>query len=194
MQMTPDQLEYAISQYLDGTLAPLESAALEERLARDMAARELFGEYQRLDGVVKNALPEPDVDWSAFSARLSDRLGEVDAPVKHYRLTFARVGWMSAVAASLVVAVGVATLMLRNHPADPDGRVRPSGGGELVVQGPSVEASTGPAVAEVTIGAPQNTDAADAGWQSYEALINRPSRIVIGGADNSAQDGDVAPY
>jgi hypothetical protein len=82
--------------------------------------------------------------------------------------------------------------MLRNRPGGTP--IHPTGGGELVVEGPSVEPSTGPAVAEVTIGAPQNTDAADAGWQSYEALINRPSRVVIGGADNSAQDSDAAPY
>src|SRR3954449_660905 len=103
MQMTPDQLEYAISQYLDGTLAPLESAALEERLAGDAEARELFGEYQRLDGVVKNALPEPDVDWSAYSAQLSDRVADAVAPVKHYRLSFRTIGWASAVAASLLI-------------------------------------------------------------------------------------------
>jgi anti-sigma factor RsiW len=193
MQMTPDQLEYAISQYLDGTLAPLESAALEERLAGDADARELFGEYQRLDGVVKNALPEPEVDWSAFSAQLNNRMSDAEAPVKHYRFSFGRIGWAAAVAASLLIIVGIAALMLRNRPGGVT-PAHPTGGGELIVQGPSVEPSTGPAVAEVTIGAPQNTDAADAGWQSYEALISRPSRVVIGGADNSAQDSDAAPY
>src|SRR5690242_18276204 len=116
MKMTPDQLEFAISQYLDGTLAPLESAALEERLASDNQARELFGEYQRLDGVVKNALPEPEVDWSAFAAQLSDRLANAEAPVKHYRLTSGRIGWASAVAASLLIVVGLATLMLHSRP------------------------------------------------------------------------------
>ena len=34
MQMTQEQLEFAISQYLDGTLMPLEKAALEEQLGQ----------------------------------------------------------------------------------------------------------------------------------------------------------------
>src|SRR5438445_108337 len=65
MQMSPDQLEYAISQYLDGTLARLESAALEERLASDADARELFGEYQRLDGVVSGGVDNSAQDTDA---------------------------------------------------------------------------------------------------------------------------------
>jgi anti-sigma factor RsiW len=192
MQMTSDQLEYAISQYLDGTLAPLESAALEERLASDAEARELFSEYQRLDGVVKNALPEPEVDWSTFSTQLRGRLADAEAPIKHYRLSFRTIGWATAIAASVVMAAGVAIPLLTRH-GDPVGP-RSSSHAVAEVVGPTVEPSTGPAVADVTIGAPQNTDAADAGWQSYEALINRPSRVVIGGVDNSAQDTDAAPY
>jgi anti-sigma factor RsiW len=40
--MSTDQLEFSISQYLDGTLPADEQAALEERLATDAQARELF--------------------------------------------------------------------------------------------------------------------------------------------------------
>jgi hypothetical protein len=195
MQMTSDQLEFAISQYLDGALAPLEAAALEERLARDAEARELFGEYQRLDGVVKNALPEPEVDWSAFSTQLRTRLGEAEAPVKHYQLPFARVTWVAALAASVLIVAGVAMQLMKTstttHPGPTPGG---HGGGELIVQGPAPEQSTGPATTDVQIGAPTNTADASAGWQSYEALIDRPSRVVIGGVDNPGQDTDAAPY
>ena len=53
MKMTPDQLEFAISQYHDGTLPPLERNVLDELLATDPAAREMLGEYQRLDALLK---------------------------------------------------------------------------------------------------------------------------------------------
>jgi anti-sigma factor RsiW len=193
MQLTADQLEFAISQYVDGTLPSLELAALEERLATDPAARELFGEYQRLDSVVKTALPEPEVDWAAFQTQLNSRLAEVEAPVKHYRLSFGRVGWAVAAAASILIAIGVAIPLLRN--AGHDGHVTTTGGSSAVavaeVVGPRAEPSTQPAIAQVEIGAPPNM--ADAGWQSYEALIERPSRVVIAGAE-SVPDTENAPY
>ena len=44
--MTPDQLEFAISQYLDGTLAADEQAALERHLETDAGARQMLAEYR----------------------------------------------------------------------------------------------------------------------------------------------------
>src|SRR5437867_6381233 len=98
MQMTRDQLEFAISQYLDGTLPPLETAALEERLANDANARELLAGYQRLNALVKSSLPEPpQIDFEAFSTKLRDRLADVEAPIRRYRFITARIGWASAI-------------------------------------------------------------------------------------------------
>src|SRR5438552_3241444 len=91
MQMTRDQLEFAISQYLDGTLPPLEAAALEERLAKNADARELLASYQRLNALMKTSLSVPQIDFEAFSTQLSDRLADVEAPVKHYRLSAGRI-------------------------------------------------------------------------------------------------------
>src|SRR6266487_2313787 len=107
MQMSRDQLEFAISQYLDGRLPPPETAALEERLAKDADAREMLASYQRLNAVVKTSLPVPQIDFEAFSSQLSDRLAELEAPVRHYRFTTAHIGWMSAVAASIIIVAGV---------------------------------------------------------------------------------------
>ena len=39
MKYRADEIEFAISQYIDGTLGPLEQAALEEVLATDESAR-----------------------------------------------------------------------------------------------------------------------------------------------------------
>jgi anti-sigma factor RsiW len=51
--MTPDQLEFSISQYIDGALAPLEQAVLDEVLATDANARALLEQYRKLNALVK---------------------------------------------------------------------------------------------------------------------------------------------
>jgi anti-sigma factor RsiW len=70
--MTKDQLEFAISQHLDGTLPPEERAALERLLATDADAQRLLEEYRSLDLVAKGALPLPNVNWNKLSASISD--------------------------------------------------------------------------------------------------------------------------
>src|SRR5204862_297704 len=102
--------------------------------------------------------------------------------------TVARVGWFATVAASVVLIASVAAMIFKNRPPGASHNAGTGGNAQLLVQGPTVESSTGAAVAEVQIGAPSNTSNADAGWQSYEALINRPARVIIGSADNSGQD------
>src|SRR2546423_1093223 len=107
MRMSTDELEFLISQYLDGTLNPLEKAVLEERLASDVAARELLGQYWQLDALVKRGLPEPRIDHDALRATISSAVSRAELPIKHFKLTFARVGKIAAIAASIIVAIGV---------------------------------------------------------------------------------------
>jgi anti-sigma factor RsiW len=70
--MIPDQLEFAISQYLDGTLPPEERSALERLLESDADARHILEEYRSLDVLAKNSLPLPSVNWTRLSATISD--------------------------------------------------------------------------------------------------------------------------
>src|SRR5687768_17257408 len=70
--MTNDQLEFAISQYLDGTLPPEERSALEQRLATDANAQRLLDEYRSLDALAKGVLPLPNFNWNKLSASISD--------------------------------------------------------------------------------------------------------------------------
>jgi anti-sigma factor RsiW len=69
--MTNDQLEFAISQYLDGTLPPEERSALERRLASDADARRILEQFRSLDTLAKNALPLPNLNWVKLSAAIS---------------------------------------------------------------------------------------------------------------------------
>lgn len=83
--MTPDELEFAISQYVDGTLPADETAALEALLATDAAARQLLAEYRSLDQViVASAAPLPALDWAKVSAQIS---GAVDEGVEQLEFT-----------------------------------------------------------------------------------------------------------
>jgi anti-sigma factor RsiW len=70
--MTNDQLEFAISQYLDGTLPPEERTALERLLSTDPEAQRLLEQYRSLDLLAKGALRLPSLNWNKLSASISN--------------------------------------------------------------------------------------------------------------------------
>src|SRR4051812_24133552 len=121
MKLSPDQLEFALSQYHDGTLPPLERDALDEVLASDASARELLAQYQRLDALVKTAPALPVVDWNALQSRISRSLADQDAPVQSYKIG-TWVKRFSAVAVAAVIVLLVLPLMRngeRSRPSHP---------------------------------------------------------------------------
>src|SRR5687768_684391 len=149
MKQTRDQLEYAVSQYIDGTLPPLESAALEERFAVDAEARAILEEYRALDRALKTSLPEPAVVWDRLAAHLSDAVAREAAPVKHYSLRTIKRAALVALAACVAIVSGLVIVSKRSDV--------PSGGrGEVVtiVVGPQAEKAPEQAVtvAQVSIG------------------------------------------
>lgn len=75
--MNRDQLEFAITQYLDGTLPPERVAALEQLLQSDEQARELLAEHRRLDAILKagrQLAAPPALDWDRIATTISDAL------------------------------------------------------------------------------------------------------------------------
>ena len=72
--MTRDELEYAISQYIDGVLPPLERSALEEQLAGDPEARAILAEYRKLDATLKASMPLPSIAWDRLTAEIQDSI------------------------------------------------------------------------------------------------------------------------
>jgi anti-sigma factor RsiW len=68
--MTPDELEFNICQYLDGTLPDAQRTALEALLEYDAAARQLLAEHRKLDAAMKSVSPLPKLQWD----RLADHL------------------------------------------------------------------------------------------------------------------------
>src|SRR5688572_26322534 len=122
MNLTRDQLEYAVSQYIDGTLPPLESAALEERFANDAEARAILEEYRALDRALKASLPEPAVAWDRLAAHLSDAVGREEAPVKHYPMRAIKRFAAVALAACVAIVTGLVIVSTRSENATGTGR------------------------------------------------------------------------
>ena len=68
--MIHDELQFAISQYLDGTLPADQVDALRKRLESDPEARQLLDEYTSLDAAMK-AEPLPAMRWNALAQRIA---------------------------------------------------------------------------------------------------------------------------
>jgi hypothetical protein len=68
--MSPEQLEFILTQYLDGTLAADQVNALEQALESDPRAMELRDEHERLTALLRSqGLPE--MDWDELARDLS---------------------------------------------------------------------------------------------------------------------------
>src|SRR5438046_2296440 len=115
MTYSPDELEFAISQYIDGTLGPLEQAAVEEVLANDESARALLREHRQLNDALRTRLSQPRVDFEQLSRDIAATLALAETPVKHYRFEFARSAKVISVAASILIAIGVIAKLVMNR-------------------------------------------------------------------------------
>lgn len=86
--MTRDELEFAISQYLDGTLPAGDVRALEARLASDDEAKSILDEMRSLDGMLKASPAMPSIDWAKLATTISAAVHEqqeetIDVVLKH---------------------------------------------------------------------------------------------------------------
>jgi anti-sigma factor RsiW len=189
--MTRDELEYAISQYLDGTLAEADESALDERLAADESARALLSDYRSLDRTLR-AAPMPTFDFDALSSRISAAVAEQDEPAQSYRLHWVRTAASLALAACVVIAAGVGIRRLQ-HPATP-------GGGQMAQTNPQpearqivvVDATARPSpsdapVAVVSVG-PSAAMQDRPALAYHEDLLSRPSQVIIARSASAVQD------
>jgi len=199
MKYTTDELEFAISLYIDGAMKPLEAAALEEVLATDQPAREMLAEYRRLNDALKTQLARPDVDFDLLNAQISRSLAEAEAPAApSFRLPLSMPMRFVAIAASVVILVGLVAVILRNGvggnstsgSGGPSVAVNPQNPpvGSIVVEGPSMNLASGAgsATIDVSIGAPPGMASAGS-WQD-QAIITRTPRVVIESSALPMQD------
>lgn len=203
--MTNDDVEFSISQYLDGSLEGAERQALEERLAGDVALRATLDEYRRLNAALKSA-PLPEVRWDALASSISAAIDRAeDAAAQRYRLpAWARGAARLAMAACVLIAAGVGIRIVLSHsPASHvtpgavaiDSTHRTSPGSHRaptahssvpVVQmasvqvfGPQDDRPAGPVQIQVSVG-PGRSANGDAAFSRYDdAIITRPSHVAV---------------
>lgn len=196
MKQTRDELEYAISQYLDGTLLPLERDTLEERLAADAEARALLAEYQELNNSLKS-LPLPNVAWDQLASHISKAVGAEEAPMRHYSIGV--VGAMSwsgrlAIAAVLLFGITIAVYFVQpsGDPAKPTITGNPDSSAIAVISGPTPQQASGAVIAEISVGPAASV--ASGNWHMTEDVVSRPTVVLIDKARSTAQDTEQSPY
>jgi anti-sigma factor RsiW len=172
--MAPGDLEFRITQYLDGRLPERERLELERKLSQDPAAARLMKEHRELDGILSLAAPLPPIDWDALAMRISAAVAMQAQPVQRHKRPPAWVGVAVALAACLLVVVGV-SLLMRRGPA-PSHTVGVDADAAIVV-GPQAEEARGqPTIAEVTLAS------ASLPATAADEDPARPSHVYIGSA------------
>lgn len=190
--MTRDELEFSISQYLDGTLADAERNALDERLATDAEARAILGEYESLQrALVADALPL--VNWDALSNRISAAVSGEEMPAQSYKIS----QWFSparlAIAASALIAAGIGFSVLRDRSTSgPEIAVQPI---SIVVTTPvsqPVQVTSDPI--RVAIGPSPTLRDEPVILRYADTVVQRSSKALIVSAAPAAQDTLLAPF
>jgi negative regulator of sigma E activity len=195
MDTTRDELEFAISQYLDGNLVGAEEVALEERLAGDADARAVLAEYRSLDRVLRSA-GVPEVDFEAMADRIRTAVYREPEPVQVYRLSWVRTVSALALAACVVVAAAVGIRRMTTE----DGRgVGPIAGVPerpdvvptqiVVIDSMARPAVSTQPVAIASVGPSAATQDNSALARYHEDLLSRPSQVIIARSGYAAQDG-----
>jgi len=191
--MFDEQLEFAISQYADGTLPPSRRQALETQIAADPALAALLEEYQRLRTALQSAPALPAINWDRLASHLSAAVAEsdvLDQPIPLYANPWVRRFASLAVAACLAIAIGIGYERGRTPSA-----AVPSGPTQLAVTGPVADAPAGAVIQQITIGPSPAVAMEDATWQySDSGVVAQPQRVVIASSDAPVQDTPATPY
>ena len=98
----------------------------------------------------------------------------------------------AALAASVLIVLGAGIWMLNHHDGGARNGTSVASKAELIVEGPTVSPTTGPIVAEVSIQQPTDLVQTNQGWYA-DAIVSRPSSVVIAADTPAAQDTDDAP-
>ncbi len=209
--MIDEQLEFRITQYLDGALPAGEHAALLAEVSVNPAAQRVMDEYRKLGDALASLPAMPAVDWDRLQQRISAgvaasatsvdtlrvqtnrRRAGVAASTNEasYRMPWVRMGAWAAMAACVVIAVGVA-FQLTRHGSSQQPAQLPTGNAVAVVHvvGPQIEVAGGLAVEQVSIGPPPTLAKASAAGFYDEGILASPAQVVIASGPDAVQDID----
>ena len=190
--MTREQLEFQISQYVDGTLSPAEVAALEQTLAGDAEARAVLEDFRKVDATLKRTgIPLPAINWDRLADHISAAVADEDRATTSIPI---RAWWVRriAVAAAVGIVVGVGILWPRH--GGPQDVANSGDGGVNATNAVAVVQITGPEVAtaapdvQINIDGPSGDPSRQANYRIAEDIIYRPSRVVIASGQVDRQD------
>jgi anti-sigma factor RsiW len=202
--MLSENDEFALSQYLDGTLPPEQRPAVELMLRDSAEAREALAQYRRLGSLVAAATPPlPELDWKSLSQQTISHVQQQQALAAASLASPAR-GWWAAARLPLMAAAVLLSLvatwvvvMLADRAEQPisvavDPRVRGEAIAQVQVLTPD-EVVAGPVITEISIGPAPVAQMATV-WQRYPELLNAPSSVSIAGGIRIIARDELAFY
>src|SRR2546421_3244245 len=178
-----EQDEFAISEYLDGTLSSEERVSLENRIGSEAGLRAVMEEYRALDGVVRNAMPMPAVKWEVLAERLSESVDAESQRQRFYIGNWLKQPMRLAVAALVLIAIGVGILVMNRNANKP----------ELAVEIVGPEKGTGPQVAQVDFDMSPALAQSGTDWYSAGDVVAMPSTLDVA-FTMQAVEGDSSPF
>ena len=213
--MIDDNLQFALSQYADGTLTQTQRGAVEQLLVHDAEARQTVAEYRRLNMLLAASVrPLPNVDWLRLTQQISaaiDRshsipgtaaIGAEQAASEAYSMAWGRGPLTWAIAASLVIASSLVWISLQESskvtatlaiapPAIP-ANIEPIQRAQVAdVRVLQVDIASGPAVIHISVG-PSAAIEQSSLWLLYPEVVQRPTSISIAGGPGQIQRDE--PY
>ena len=138
----------------------------------------------------------PAVQWDKLAQMLSASVAAAEEPAQSYRINFRRLPVPLGLAASLLIAAGVASHIYHSIPG-PVTTPKPYVAQPqtvAVVTGPQADLPGGPVQVEISIGpAKAFAQGPDANRYADEMIV-RPSRVLVASGTQSVEDTSVLPY
>jgi anti-sigma factor RsiW len=176
--MNPHDLEFQVSQYVDGQLDAAATAALEVRLRDDAAARSLLAEYKQVAAFVRDNSSLPAINWNRLAESISTNIdaSEEQRIERRFRMPWIQVaGSIAAVAACVVIGLFIFRSQEVTSPTKSNVAVARPRIAEISLA--PAQLAAGPRVADVTIDMPNDDTALAA--MVWDELQPRNSRIVV---------------
>jgi len=184
-----EQLEFAISQYLDGTLLEFDRRVLEDRLAVDAEARLLASEHAHLDAMLKRSRVEPAIDFDKFAAHLSGLIEDESSYVAQPMRMPGNFLRYSSIAAAVVLFIGAGLHFIPWNTLTPE-----VAAAKLEVTVQVAEKPTAPASINIAVGPTDQLQQSGYAQGVFDdTLIPRSPRLVISAA-NQPHAGDDRLY
>jgi anti-sigma-K factor RskA len=186
--MISEDLEFQISQYVDGTLPAAERKSIDELVQRSGEARQVLAQYRQLDRKLATLRQSPGVRFDRLAVEISAQIDQLEQSRAGIgvagRIGFFSTRWRIAAA----VMVSLAGLIVARH-ATRSSAVSPKIAAPAVVDvtGPQADVATGPTALDVTVG-PSPALAARNSRYGEGVIGQGTPRVVIGQLPKTAPD------